>query len=178
MLHGLLGLDPRPARATPAGPCGQGELQAKPICLGHGMLEQLLPGLAHELNRPAGNADVDLQEDHTADTGSLHCLEVRRDALAGEIAIHDIPINPWPRRFWGRKKVSFEIRGRHPIRKGAKPQHQYQPDLSFHRLHNFQNMFVNSPDNHGLSLPRRGGPEQFLAASRIASPPAHVPASF
>ena len=56
MLHRLFGLDPWPAAARPAGPGVERDLQAKPLGRRHGVLEDLAPRLAHELDRARRDA--------------------------------------------------------------------------------------------------------------------------
>ena len=117
VLHGLLGLDPRPAacRTSPArrparsaGPAARPRDTACRNSSRHG-------GLMNS-HRPARDADVHLHEDRPADARPLHRLQVRRDPLAGQVAVHDEPIHPGPgrvgRREEGRGQLIRSRRGR------------------------------------------------------------------
>ena len=101
VLHRLFRLDPGSAGAAPARPGGDGELQAQPVGFVDGVGEEFLPLGAHEFDRPARHADIDLHEDHAADARAFHRLQVGRHSLAAEVAVHEQPVDPRP----GRSRV-------------------------------------------------------------------------
>ena len=109
VLHGLLRLDPRPAAARPPWPGVERDLQAQPLRLADRVLEQRPPLGAHELHRPARDADIHLHHDHTANPSLLQRLKIRRDPLPSQVAVHDEPIHPRPRRFRRLTKALFQV---------------------------------------------------------------------
>ncbi len=110
VLHRLLRLHPRPAAPGPARPGIQSHLQSQSFGLSDRVLEQRAPLGTHKLHRPARDAHIHLHHDHPADASPLQCLEVRGDALAGQVAIHHEPINPGPRGLRRIAKALFQFR--------------------------------------------------------------------
>ena len=98
------------------GPVADGELQAQPIGLVDGVGEEFLPLGAHEINRPARDADVGFHEDHAADARAFHRFQVGRDALPAEVAVHEHPIDPRPGRVGRVEEVGLEIAGTDQVR--------------------------------------------------------------
>ncbi len=97
VLHGLLGADPWPAAAAPAGTGVEGQLQAQALGLLDRVPEESLPLRAHELDRPARNAHIHLHQQPAAKPGLGHRLQVGRNPLPRHVAIHEKPIRPRPR---------------------------------------------------------------------------------
>ena len=75
------------------------------------MGDVVLPWLAHEGDRPARHAEIDLQEEHAADAGNLHRMQVRLHLLSVLIAIHEIPIDARAGRVRRAEKFLFQSFG-------------------------------------------------------------------
>ncbi len=111
ILHGMFHRHPGSAGAAPTRARPERDLQSELIGLVHGLPEQSLPGGTHERHGPAGNPEADFQENRAADARDLHRLQVGRHALAVEVAVHEIPINPRPGRVGRSSKILLK-RGR------------------------------------------------------------------
>ena len=60
------------------------------------MLEQLPPPGLTERRHPFRSALVHFHDEHPADADALHRLQVRGDAIAGDVTVEPEPINPRP----------------------------------------------------------------------------------
>ena len=112
VLHRVVGLDGLPARATPAGACPHRHLDAEAVGLGDRVAEEFQPLRAQELHGAARRTSrADLEDQHAADAGRLHRVEVSLHALARRVAVHEVPVHP---RAGGVRRVCkrlFERRG-------------------------------------------------------------------
>jgi len=76
-------------------------------------LKQLSPRRTHELRRSFRDADVDFHEQQAADADALHGLQIGRDPLATEVAVHHEPVDPGLGLLGRVEKLRREVRGRH-----------------------------------------------------------------
>ena len=93
-LHAPIGSDPGAAASRPAGTV-EANLDPALGRLADGQLHQVIPFRA-AVRDLACRMDADIEQQDTAHADILHALEVRDDPLAGDIAVHPIPIAPGP----------------------------------------------------------------------------------
>ena len=136
MLHGLFRFDPRSASAGPARPCDGRQLQPQTFALQHGMFEIVLPGLAHEGYVPARHPYIHIHVDHATDSGALHGLEIGRDPLFCEMAVHVDPVDPGLGCGRGIEDIPLQIARGQGGAKGARPeQHEQQQSICSPHVH-------------------------------------------
>ena len=93
-LHRQLGLDPWPATAIPARIIIHVHFQTQPLCLRVDMFEELAPFCSHEIDRTNWRSLIHFHDQHAADPDTFHGLQIRRNAVAGDIAVQPKPIHP------------------------------------------------------------------------------------
>ncbi len=122
MLHRVLRLDGLAARPAPSRSRSYRNLDAEPVRLRDGESEEFQPLFTQELHRPARRvSETHFQNENAADPGCLHGLKIGLHPLAGHIAVHEIPVDPGPRRI--RRLIE------HPLQRPSECDSvtQYQP---------------------------------------------------
>ena len=111
LLHRKFRRDPRTAAAAPASVIIHIDLQSQTMGFGADMLKQLAPDRRTERRLAFGRALVHFHDEHAADAGPLHRLEVGGDAVTGQIAIEPEPIHPRSRRSRWLQEALFQTAG-------------------------------------------------------------------
>ena len=108
--HVLAEIQPQGATTSaPTRPGAQSKINAQALRFMHRVDKQLLPLRAHKLDRAARDAEVHFEKNCATDARVSHGFQVSGKALAGQVAIHKIPIDPRP-RLWRRVlEPSFEV---------------------------------------------------------------------
>ena len=96
--HRSLRLDPRAPAPGPARTGAHDQADAEPLRLPDGVGEEVHPLLAHQVRFSPRDPDVDLEEEDVSDPRLFHRLEVARDPLPVDVAVHEIPVNTGPIR--------------------------------------------------------------------------------
>jgi hypothetical protein len=94
----------------------QGKLQAQPVGLAHGVLEEGMPFRAGKRDRTGWNVVGYVEHDRSTNANPLHCLQVGCDPVPGYIPVDPEPPHPRPGRRRRRAEIGLKVRSRKGLR--------------------------------------------------------------